>query len=317
MQWEFVERARALHEARKAMRAMEDVSGLKTRHIDMLVTMAQYLEPEAGELTLVMRVGELAVKSGLSVDQAKRVLTDLQEAGYIVRRQAVRRPGVEAITTLLPSAIELLNNKTGVMKEGEQLPLDLRRWLCGQTAEVIERVVDAWHEGSGVDLGDGIRGGEGAQKLLTGLMEDRQLSLMDEGSAGEKGGVAQEAGEGLGASEWIQTKDGVVAFDAESFKAGCPEQVPWEFLKDVLEEIRWRNADKLTATSLPDLIAEAAYTRAYGKFCRELPWKRGVWRLGGVMAREGWSRPRQIDERWYRAARNACGATQHHKELFG
>lgn len=297
MNWEFIKDAVAHFSARRQLKSRQTLYALKDRHMDMLLAMAAYLDEHADEISLSLTVRDLGRRAGLTPSQSKRVLAELHDRGFIVRHQPEKIAGCEAITTLLPAAFEALGYDIGLeLPEcDEPIPQELRHALCGQSPAVVLEVCSAWHQRRQVnaDVMEQYRGDwpEPAQLVLDARLHDPQGSSAAPIDC-----------------EFIRTADGEVPVDQQALEAALPAAVPWEFIKDVVEEIAWRDGTRVTTETLPGLIAEAAYSRMHAPFCRDLPWKEAVWRMGAVMARACWSRPRRIWSQWYAAAEQACGA---------
>ena len=293
--------------ARRRLQNLQALHGLKDRHMDMLLSMAACLDSDAGEVSLSLTIRDLGRRAGLSQSQAKRVLSDLHDRGFIVRHQPEKVAGCEAITTLLPLAFEALGYSIGDFTHTDldvELPWPVRKALCGQAANVVLEICSAWLEGRAVE--------PWAREEYRGEWSDELAASLQRRAAT----LQMEAEEAAAAGDTISTAGGAILVDGEAFSALNPGSVPWDFIKDVVAEIAWRAPDKVTPETLPALIAEAAYSRQHAPFCRDLPWKEAVWRLGGVMARPGWGRPRRIWEEWYVAARQACGALLHRKRAL-
>ena len=296
MNWDFIKDAVAHYSARRQLKNLQTLHRLKDRHMDMLLAMASCLDHHADEISLSLTVRDLGRRAGLTPSSAKRVLADLHDRGFIVRHQPERIAGCEAITTLLPLAFEALGYDIGLERGecGDEVPEPIRRAVCGQPPAVVMEVCAAWLQGR--DLDQGVMAEfRGQWPAAAQAAFDARIAPANE----------EAPADGL---ETISTVDGTVAVDPAALEAALPGQVSWSFIRDVMAEVAWRDGCRVTAQTLPTLIAEAAYSRAYAPFCRDLPWREAVWRLGSVMARETWSRPRRIWDQWYAAAERACGA---------
>lgn len=285
----------------------------------VLLAMMGTMDEEVGEVSIMLNMHEIAALAGLSRHQVKRAIAELTERSLITRRQDVKKPGIEAVTTLLPAAYAAVGLDApgeGLDKLKDQsLPRELIELLCGQPFVVAERVCHAWATAevpSHEDLGEN-RGGSGwIEQILRLLARRAQAAEQATQAAIDRAKRKEDAlAEGRAV---VETPEGDVIIDVQAFEAGCPTPVPWAFIADVLEEIRFRDPGLLNPISIPRIIAEAAYSRAYSPFCRGLDWQRGVWALGGQMARDTWGRPRKIWDDWYTVADLAClgSASSHH-----
>lgn len=282
----------------------------------LLAIMGNLVE-EAGEFTIALRVKELATACGLSPHQIKRCVAELTSGGLIVRRQDQKRPGIEAITTILPAAFAAvgITPPTPELEQiaSEPLPKDLAALLCGQPVETYLQVATAWLAGQRLQpeqLSQG-RGGQTWRQRVCRVLDRRALQIevaaCEAAQQAEQRRLAEMAG-----FAHVDTANGPVTVDIAQFEQDNPGAVKWAFIHDVLQEIRFRDPSLITRQSLPRLIAEAAYSRSYAPFCRGLEWRKGVWALGGQMAKPGWGRPHSIWEEWYVIADSCCGAPAHH-----
>jgi hypothetical protein len=318
MSWVFQERAAETSAAIKSLCAGVKAAGVSLNAGRVLLAVMAHLPEEADELSVLLMLHELARESGLSQHQVKRAIAELTNAGLIVRRQDAKRAGVEAITTILPAAFPAvgLRAPTEALQEaaGETLPRDLFTLLCGQPASTADRITSAWLQGSRInrdEISEG-RGGDSWAESVELLLERRAQSLAQAAATAAEQVQAREEAEAAGYA-LVETENGTVPIDVKAFESTCPSQVPWAFIHDVIREIQFRDRGLVTMETLPRLIAEAAYSRSYSPFCRGLGWQRGVWALGGQMAKSTWGRPRKIWDDWYRVAERSCrGAALHH-----
>lgn len=318
MSWTFQERAAETSAAIKSLCTGVKAAGVSLNAGRVLLAIMAQLAEEADEISVLLMVHELAKESGLSLHQVKRAIAELSAAGLIVRRQDAKRAGVEAITTILPGAFPAVGLKAPTQAlhdaSSELLPPDLRLLLCGQPASVADRITAAWLQGEIVDIADLCdgRGGDGWQESVRSLLE-RRAGCLAQAAADAAVEVQARADAEAAGYALVETENGTVPIDVEAFEAACPSHVPWAFVHDVIQEIRFRNRSLVTVESLPRLIAEAAYSRSYSPFCRGLGWQRGVWALGGQMAKQTWGRPRKIWDAWYSLAERSCrSANLHH-----
>lgn len=273
------------------------------------LALIEQLDPEAGEVTSVASVAEIAGRTGYSHDQVSRYLAALRAKGFIARRQLVKRAGESAFTTLMPAGLQAL----GLIDPGATpddalagpLPADLVAALCTQSWAVVDGVRRAWSEGT--SLPDAVlselRGGAVVQATIERALQRRRETATAAIEAAVAETMSREALAAAGL-DIVKTNDGPVTVDTAGFEAHCPVAVPWQYVKDVLTEIAFIDIRLLTRANLKERMAEIAYARCALPFAKNNAWETSV-RVLGRQITTSWSKPRKIWPSWYAAADRA------------
>lgn len=303
MSWEFEKAVKRLHGQALAQKKAE----LKIDDVLVLCTLMSDLCEDAGEVTTTVSVKELSVATELSYDQVSRSLTRLRDGGMIVRKQAVKRAGETAWTTILPAAFSALGlphpgTNAVAAPDTVSLPAELRELMCSQSWEVVDAVTRAWHAGESLapSVLSEFRGGGLLIKRVERFVQQRQdeaLAVIEQ--AIDEARTADELK--ANGRDIVKTADGPVEIDVVAFEKACPVPIQWQFVKDVLVEIRERDPRLVTRENLASRIAEAAYARIALPFAKNKSWEDGVRVLGFQMA-TCWNKPRRIWDSWYTAA---------------
>lgn len=288
-------------------------AGLRDRHIHVLGTLVEVLDVTGGlaegETTVQMSRYEIAQRTSLSTQQVQRALTDLVEAGYIVRAQLTKKDGEISRTLLTSKAVEAMGLKGGANLEGSAPP-ELVALLIGESKAVIDAVIQCWNEGTLASpaMGGEFRGGAKAwaqiEFLLAARMEAHQTAV------GEAQAALQEAREAEQRGEYVLSlPDGAsVALVASPFRdaTNTPAQrsVDIRFVRDTLSHLAARHPAMVTRERLPALVAEIAFSRSAGFVFRHDAGA-AVRILASCVSRPTWSRPRGIDKAWYTLAARA------------
>jgi len=306
MAWAFETAAKELQRNLVAM----EKAGLGVAEGLVLTALLGELSEEAGEVTSVSTIAELSSSSGLGYDKVGRALLKLREKGFISRRQMVRRAGEAAYTTILPSAFAGLGlPEPGGAGEGastEQLPDELRELLCGQSWDVVDAVRTAWNNSTPLPNGihSEIRGGSlNAQRIERLLSQrlDAALSVM-EAAIADAYTLEEAKAAGM---DLVKTSEGPVLVNVKAFEAACPVgSVRWDWVRDVLSELAFRDLSLVSPANLRDRIAEIAYARVSLPFVKDKAWPDGV-RLLARQMQTNWAKPRRIWDSWYVAADHA------------
>lgn len=286
------------------MLAEMDKCGLRLVDGRVLLTLMAELEPEAGEVTSVKGVAEIAGMLKLSYDQVNRSMTRLREAGMVGRMQVVKRAGETALTTLLPAAFAAMGLADPSGGAGQQaVPRELSSLLCGQVWDVIKEITEAWHEQRTMSssVSCEFRGGN-YERIQAILMARQEEACMQMEEAITEAMEAEELR--ANGFDLVKTAEGVVRVSMETFERLAPAKVGWSFVKDVLETLYERNPKLLTMSNLQSRIAEAAYARASLPFVRDKAYQDGV-RLLARQMEVSWQKPRKIWPSWYVAADRA------------
>lgn len=287
--------------------AMEK-AGLSVAEGLVLSALLSEMSEEAGEVTSVSTIAELSASCGLGYDKVGRALLKLREKGFISRRQMVRRAGESAFTTILPSAFAGLGlAEPGGAGEGDnvQLPDELRELMCGQSWDVVDAVRVAWRDSTLLPPGvlSEIRGPLNAERI-EGVLRRRQDAALEvmEAAICEAQSLEEARAGGL---DLVKTSAGNVVVDVKAFERECPVgSVRWDWVRDVLSELAFRDISLVTPSNLRDRIAEIAYARVSLPFVKDKAWPDGV-RLLARQMQTSWSKPRRIWDSWYVAADHA------------
>lgn len=286
------------------MLAEMEKHGLKLVDGRVLLTLMADLIPEAGEVTTSRGIAEMASMLKLSYDQVNRSMTRLRAAGMVGRVQLVKRAGETALTTLLPAAFDALGFAEPSDGAGRQrIPAELSGLLCGQAWDVIKEITEAWHDRRTMDASatSDFRGGHYDRILAILMARQEEAGVEMEAAVAEAMELEELKAQGF---ELVNTADGVIKVNRETFERLAPAKVGWSFVKDVLDTLYQRDPKLLTLSNLQDRIAEAAYARASLPFVRDKAYQDGVRLLARQMELR-WEKPRKIWPSWYVAADRA------------
>lgn len=317
MSWEFQTQAAVNNDLLRKFHADTSNAGISPNAGRVLNALMATLLEEAGELSVLLAIWELAHSTGLSQHQVKRAIAELHQAEMLSSRQDQKSKGCEALRTVMPKAFAALGLTppgVGLAKAASTaFPPHMTKALCGMPCSVVDQVCDAWMEGrraEDLDLSDA-RVDAQWRKTIGKLLQARALELEKAASQAAEQVMQEELAKQAGHAI-VETADGSVYVDIEAFESSCPVETRWEFVEATLKEIRFRNPGLVTKANVRKLMAEAAYARAYSPFCRGLAFQQGVWKLGGLMSRQDvWKKPLKIWDGWYTAANQACGAVSH------
>ena len=288
-------------------------AGLRDVHIHVLGSMIESLEATGGladgETTVQLSRWELAQRTGLSTQQVQRALSHLVSQGYIVRNQVTKKDGEVSRTLLTAKAVEAMGLEGGADLSGSAPP-ELVALLIGETRPVIDAVVSAWNDSTlpSDTLINAFRGGPKAwaqvEFLLTARMDAYLHACSDAQVAAEAAGAAESRGEHLltlpnGDVYELRTAPFQTSGDTPALRS-----VDMRFVRDTLTLLAIRQPELVRAEALPRLVAEIAYSRSAGFVFRHDA-AAAIKVLASCSARPTWSRPRNIDTRWYQLASSA------------
>jgi len=285
-------------------------SGLRDIHIHVLGSLIEALEVTGGlaegETTVQLSRWELAQRTGLSIQQVQRALSQLVGQGFIVRNQLTKKDGEVSRTLLTAKAVEAMGLQGGANLSGSAPP-ELVTLLIGESRSVIDAIVAAWNESTlpSEALIGGLRGGPKARAqiefLLNARLDAHLQALNDAQEVVEAADAAESRGEYL-----LSLPNGeIVSLTATPFHASgntpALRSVDMRFVRDTLSLLAIRQPEMVSAETLPRLVAEVAYSRSAGFVFRHDA-AVAIRVLASCIAKPTWSRPRKIDSRWYQLA---------------
>lgn len=288
-------------------------AGLRDIHIHVLGSMIESLEATGGladgETTVQLSRWELAQRTGLSTQQVQRALSHLVAHGYIVRNQMTKKDGEVSRTLLTAKAVEAMGLEGGANLSGTAPP-ELVTLLVGEAKPVVDAVISAWNASTLPDqtLVGAFRGGPKAWAQVEFLLTARMDAYLHACSDGQAAAEAADAAESRG--EYLLTLPNGEAYELTTapFKTSgntpALRSVDMRFVRDTLTLLALRQPDLVRAETLPRLVAEVAYSRSAGFVFRHDA-AAAIKVLASCIARPTWSRPRNIDTRWYQLASSA------------
>ncbi len=252
--------------------------------------------------TTAITLPEIARETGYSVEQAKTATRKLVEAGHLVRLQTVKRAGQAAKTLVTTKAFAAFGLEGGAVLPTD-MPEALKKLLVGQGRAVCELVATCW-QALRVPTAAEASSWEGSSRsweevlfFLTARVET-ELAALDKACTAEE---ARERQEASGVFVFETPGGETIQLDERRFADIAPRVGSMRFARDVLARLARLRPDHVTAASVPTLVAEILFTRCMG-FC----WPKGVDDaeriLVSTMLKPTWSKPRGIDDHWYRAA---------------
>lgn len=262
---------------------------------------------------------ELAQQTDLTKNQVEHAISKLTKAGVIARRQMVKAAGVPAVSLLCA----LANSILGLEGRAGDLPADLdetlRTLAVGQCAAFRLAVSEAWAQSKPLAQGvsDAFAGKPAEFDRIESILRERALQAMEEVATEAKAQIVQEEQESAGLYTF-ECEDGKVIIDRRVLleSKAAPATIDLRFVRDVLLKVRAKRPGFVTRERLPELIAEAGYSRSLG-FVSRHDAEQAERALSATMAKSSWSRPRGIRETFYSLIRSSVVSSQQGGEILG
>lgn len=256
-----------------------------------------------GDATTIQSRQEIAKATALNYSAVQRALQDLAKMGFIIRQQRVKRSGETAVTMITAAAVRLFAPEHADLF-GPCVPVEISSLLIGQPLEVIRAIAQAWSDCAFLpDTLDETHSLSTRDfEIVRFLLSERAIAHQGELLAAIEAKDAAATEDRTGEYK-LRLPDGdTVVLSKPQFQRASGDAkanlIDMRFVRDTLECLMVRAPGMVTRRTLPKLIADIGFSRAFGfVFARDYSPAMRI--LASVIQRPNWSTPHKMPAQWY------------------